>query len=78
MSNEISNVLMSISHYYANESREIRNHKNKISGTSMERFGNVSQDDIQKIMDKSKNKNATKATLTWMNVISNLWSPIFW
>ena len=38
----------------------------------MERFGNVSQDDIQKIMDKSKNKNATKATLTWMNVISNL------
>ena len=38
----------------------------------MERFGNVSQDDIQKIMDKSENKNATKATLTWTNVISNL------
>ena len=53
---------------YANESREIRNHKNKISGTSMESFGNVSQDDIQKIMDKSKNKNATKAIATWMNV----------
>ena len=34
----------------------------------MERFGNVSQDDIQKIMDKSKNKNATKAIATWMNV----------
>ena len=38
----------------------------------MERFGNVSHDDIQKLMDKSKNKNTTKATATWMNVIPNL------
>ena len=38
--------------YYANESHEIRNYKNKTSGTSMERFGNASHDDIQKLMDK--------------------------
>ena len=31
---------------YANESREIRNHKNKTLGISMERFGNASHDDI--------------------------------
>ena len=36
----------------------------------MERFGNASHDDIQKPMDKSKNKNRTKATPTWMNVVS--------
>ena len=34
----------------------------------MESFGNGSHDDTQKLMDKSKNKNATKATATWMNV----------
>ena len=34
----------------------------------MERFENTSHDDIQKLMDKSKNKNTTKATATWMNV----------
>ena len=27
----------------------------------MERFGNASHDDIQKLIDKSKNKNMTKA-----------------
>ena len=32
---------MSVSLLYANESREIRNHRNKTSGTSMERFGNA-------------------------------------
>ena len=52
---------------YANESREIRNH-NKTSGTSMERFGNASHDDILEPMVKSKSKNTTKATATWMNV----------
>ena len=44
--------------FYANESREIRNHKNKTSRASMERFGNASHDYIQKPMDKSKNKNS--------------------
>ena len=34
----------------------------------MERFGNASHDDIQKLIDKSKNKNMTKTTVTWMNV----------
>ena len=34
----------------------------------MERFGNVSHDDIQKLMDKLKNKNTTKATAMWMNL----------
>ena len=34
----------------------------------MERFGNASHDDIQKLMDKSKNKNTTNAMATWMNV----------
>ena len=53
---------------YTNESREIKNQKNKTSGTSMESFGNGSHDDIQKLMDKSKNKSTTKATATWMNV----------
>ena len=33
----------------------------------MQRFGNGSHDDIQKLMDKSKN-NTTKAAATWMNV----------
>ena len=33
----------------------------------MERFGNASHDDIQKLMDKSKN-NTTNAKATWMNV----------
>ena len=51
---------------YANESREIKNYENKTE-TSMQRFGNGSHDDIQKLMDKSKN-NTTKATATWMNV----------
>ena len=51
---------------YANESREIKNYENK-TGTSMQRFGNASHDDIQKLMDKSEN-NTTKATATWMNV----------
>ena len=32
---------MTISLLYANESREIRNHRNKTPGTSMERFGNA-------------------------------------
>ena len=30
----------------------------------MERFGNASHDGIQKLMDKSENKNTTKATAT--------------
>ena len=34
----------------------------------MERFGNAYHDDIQNLMDKSKYKNTTKATGTWMNV----------
>ena len=34
----------------------------------MERFGNASHDDIQKLMNKSTNKNTTKATGTWMNM----------
>ena len=34
----------------------------------MERFGNASHNDIQKLMNKSKNKNTTKATAKWMNV----------
>ena len=34
----------------------------------MERFGNASHDDIKRFMDKSKNKNTTKVTVTWMNV----------
>ena len=34
----------------------------------MEPFGNASRDDIKKLMDKSKNKNTTKVTATWMNV----------
>ena len=42
--------------------------KLEISGTSMERFGNASHDDIQKLMDKSTNKNTTKATGTLMNM----------
>ena len=48
----------------ADESREIRNYKNNTSGTSMERLGNASHDDNQKLTDKSKNKNTTKATAT--------------
>ena len=42
---------------YANESSKIRTHKYKTSGTSMERFGNGTHDDIHKLMDKLKNKN---------------------
>ena len=34
----------------------------------MEHFRNASHDDIQKLTDKWKNKNTTKATATWMNV----------
>ena len=34
----------------------------------MERFGNASHDDIQNLMDMSKNKNTTKAARTWMNM----------
>ena len=34
----------------------------------MEHLGNVSYDDRQKLMDKQKNKNTTKATATWMNM----------
>ena len=34
----------------------------------MESFGNASHDDIQKLVDKSKNENTTKASATWMNV----------
>ena len=34
----------------------------------MKCFGNASQDDIQKLMAKSKNKNTTKLTATWRNV----------
>ena len=44
---------------YADKPREIRNHRNKTSGTSMERFENASHDDVQKLPDKSKNKNTT-------------------
>ena len=39
---------------FANELHKIRNHKNKISGTSAKNFGNPSHDDIQKLTDKSK------------------------
>ena len=38
----------------------------------MECFGNASHDDTQKLMDKSKNKNTTKATATWMNLYHTL------
>ena len=34
----------------------------------MGRFGNASHDVIQKLMDKSKNKNTIKTRATWMNV----------
>ena len=34
----------------------------------MERFGNASHDDIQKLIDNSKNESTTKAAATWMNV----------
>ena len=34
----------------------------------MERFGNLSYHDIQKLMDKSEIKHTTKATAAWMNV----------
>ena len=54
--------------FYVNESHEIRNDKSKTSGTCMKRFRNASHDGIQKIMDKSKNKNTTKTTVTWMNL----------
>ena len=53
---------------YGNEPREIRNHKNRASRTNMKCFGNASQDDIQKLMAKSKNKITTKVTATWRNV----------
>ena len=33
----------------------------------MKRFGNTSHDDIQKLMDNSKNKNTTKAIARLMN-----------
>ena len=46
---------------FANESREIRNHENKTSGKSMEHFRNISHDDFQKLMNKSKSKSATMA-----------------
>ena len=46
----------------ANESS--KNCKNKTSGTIMEGFGNASHDEIQKLMDKSKNKNTTKVAVT--------------
>ena len=49
---------------YGNEPRKIRNHKRRTSGTNMKCFGNASQDDIQKLMAKSKNKNTTKLTAT--------------
>ena len=34
----------------------------------MERFGNACHDEIQKLMDKSRNNNPAKVTATWMNV----------
>ena len=34
----------------------------------MECFRNASHDNIQKLMNKSKNKNTTEATGTWRNV----------
>ena len=73
-----SNVLMSISHSLCKESRENRNH-NIITGTSMERFGNSFHDDIQKLMDMSKNKNTTKAIpkVIAFLVFFNLGSSIF-
>ena len=46
--------------------------KRKHQEQSMERFGIASHHDIQKIMDKWKNKNTAKGTATWMNVIPNL------
>ena len=48
---------------YANESHEIRNHKKKTSGTSREHFGSPSHDDIQKFVNKLKNKNMIKVTV---------------
>ena len=35
----------------------------------MERFGNASHDGIQKLMDKSENKNTTKATATCVSYL---------
>ena len=32
----------------------------------MEHFGNASHDDVQKLMDKLKNKNTAKATAMWI------------
>ena len=46
---------------FENESREIRNHENKTPGKSMEHFRNISHDDFQKLMNKSKSKSATMA-----------------
>ena len=34
----------------------------------MKRYGNVSYDDMQKLMDKSENKNKSKATVTFDNM----------
>ena len=69
---------MSISHSLCKESREIRNHNIK-TGTSMERFGNAFHDDIQKLMDMSKNQSTTKAIpkVIAFVVFPNLGSPIF-
>ena len=64
---ETGTFCIDIKTFESNESHDIRNHKSK-TGASMERFGNASHDDIQKLIDKSKNKNMTKTTVTWMNV----------
>ena len=45
--------------------------------TSMERFGNASHDDIQKLMDKSKNKKTTKAKATWMDMYHTCISHLY-
>ena len=44
----------------------------------MEGFGNTSHDEIQKLMDKSKNKNTTKVAVTAFLLFSQSVIPIFW
>ena len=53
--------------FLCKQSHGIRHENVKTSGISMKRFGNTSHDDIQKLMDNSKNKNTTKAIARLMN-----------
>ena len=50
--------------------------KNKIPiNTIMDRFSSVNSEDIQALVNKSKNSNTTKATSQWMRVF-NSWAAL--